>query len=279
MKYKIYYLVITLLLLAVAIVACGSSTSNVVVNAPQNTNAAAVTVEPAGTPASASGESQAAAAAAVVADLYKANDAKKGPFFQTKNRALVDKYFTKPLADLIWKDATTSKGEVGVLDGDPLYNAQDMQIKNFSIGTADVKGDTATVPVNFTNFGDKQQLTFVLKQAGGTWKIDDIKYNATDSLRGWFSTAGSNTPADDGTFEGKYQVGDTTCTVTPVKMAYEVKWAKGSGSELFFSKEGSTFESDPKAGRPNQFVFDDEFFNTGSFNRADGKSFPIKRIK
>src|SRR5689334_11223404 len=79
----------------------------------------------------------------LVADLYKAHDAKQSPFFQKRSRARVDKYFTKRLADLIWKDVTkTPKGEVGKLDGDPLYNAQDMEIKAFAIGKATVKGST-----------------------------------------------------------------------------------------------------------------------------------------
>jgi len=62
---------------------------------------------------------------ALVADLYKAHNAKRSPFFQTRSRARIYQYFEKDLADLIWKDAITSKGEVGVIDGDPLYDAQD----------------------------------------------------------------------------------------------------------------------------------------------------------
>jgi hypothetical protein len=58
----------------------------------------------------------------VVKNLYAAHNAKRGPFFQTKNRALVNQYFQKELADLIWKDAVGSKGEVGVLNFDPMYN-------------------------------------------------------------------------------------------------------------------------------------------------------------
>lgn len=122
---------------------------------------------------------------AVVANLYKQHDAKKSPFFQTKNRPLVDKYFTKPLANLIWKDATASKGEVGAIDGDPLYNAQDMKIKNFAIGKGKVKGNAATVTVTFTNFGKKVTVTFVLKQVNAAWKIDNIKYGNGDSLMKW----------------------------------------------------------------------------------------------
>lgn len=255
-----------------------------------NTNAAAaansnsnINTETAGTPSSGAGESQTSAPEAIVSDLYKQHDAKKSPFFQTKNRALVDKYFTKTLADLIWKDAVSSKGEVGAIDGDPLYNAQDMEIKNFSIGKGDVKGDAATVAVTFTNFDDKKTINFALRQSNGAWKIDNILYGDGDSLLKWLKdTYSKNTNSDSsptGEFEGKYQVGDTTCTVTPVKMSFEIRWAKGSGVELFFFKEGNTFESSPDKGGPNRFEFDDGNYNSGTFYRADGKSLRVTRAK
>jgi hypothetical protein len=127
----------------------------------------------------------------VVVDLYKAHDSKSGdPFFQSKSRARVDKFFTKSLADLIWNDSVTSQknNEVGVIDGDPLYNGQDLKIKKFLIGTAAVKGSTATVPVTFTNYGKKNKLTFSLKKVGSAWKVDDIDYGDPEigTLRGWF---------------------------------------------------------------------------------------------
>jgi len=271
---------IALTLISFAMTACSMSpaNTNVVVNTapPGNAN-----VELAGNIASASGQSQDAAAEALVADLYKQHDAKKSPFFQTKNRALVDKYFTKSTADLIWKDAVNSKGEVGALDGDPLYAAQDMEIKNFAIGKAEIKGTNATVPVNFTNYGQKVTVKFLLKMVGTEWKIDDIIWPEGDSMvkviKDNYSDTGS--PSTTGAFDGKYQVGDTTCTVRPSKMAYEVRWAKGTGIEYFFVKDGYTLESNPDKGGPNRFEFDDGSYNTGVFYRADGKEFPVKKIK
>lgn len=237
---------------------------------------------PAGKPSSAAAESQSAAAESLVADLYKQHDARKSPFFQTKNRALVDKYFTKALGDLIWKDATTSKGEVGAIDGDPLYNTQDPEIKNFAIGKAAVSNETAIVPVTFTNFGNKVAVTFSLKQVAQSWRIDNIHYGDGDSLMKWlkdtFAEKGT-APSSPGEFAGKYQVGDTTCTVKPAKMAFEVRWVKGSGVELFFSKNGFSFESSPDNGEPNRFEFDNESYNTGTFYRGDGKEFPVRRVK
>lgn len=276
-----YALVLTISLTAVSACSYNTANSNAATNTTANTNAnAPANTEPAGTPVAAGGESQASAAEALVADLYKQHDAKKSPFFQTKNRALVGKYFTNRLADLIWKDATSSNGEVGAIDGDPLYNAQDMEIKNFAIGRADVKGGTATVPVTFTNFGQKQTITFSLKQINTGWKIDDIGFGGGDSLMKWLKdTYNSKPDTASNEFAGRYQVGDTTCTVKPVKMAFEVRWAKGSGVEMFFSKDSTTFESSTDAAKTNRFVFDDESYSTGTLYRADGQTFEVKRIK
>lgn len=123
---------------------------------------------------------------ALLAELYKAHDQKRGPFFQTKSRALLYAYFEKSLADMIWKDRVTSKNEVGVLDGDPLYDAQDMEIKNFAIGKAEYEGAKAKVPVTFENFGQKKTLIFMLGKGSTGWRINDIDYGQEGTLRGWF---------------------------------------------------------------------------------------------
>lgn len=123
---------------------------------------------------------------ALVTDLYKAHDQKRSPFFQTKSRALLYKYFEKTLADLIWKDRVSSKGEVGVLNGDPLYDAQDMEIKNFAIGKAEPEGEKARVTVTFENFGQKKTLIFILGKGTAGWRINDIDYGQQGTLRSWF---------------------------------------------------------------------------------------------
>src|SRR6185436_4153197 len=117
---------------------------------------------------------------ALVADLYRQHDRKRSPFFQTRSRALVNKYFAKSLADLIWKDATTKKEEVGALDGDPLYDAQDMEIKKFAVGKASSLSspDIVEVPVTFENFGKPVRITFLLIKTSAGWKISDIRYPA-----------------------------------------------------------------------------------------------------
>jgi hypothetical protein len=273
---KYLSLTIALLVFASTLTACGSKTV-VEINASNATaNTSANSTQQISSEAGA--EAQDSTAQVVVIDLYKQHDSKKSPFFQTKNRSLLDKYFTKELADMIWKDVTTSQNEVGILDGDPLYNAQDMEIKNFNIGKSAVNGDRATVPVTFTNYNKKEALTFDLIRVGGAWKIDNINYGGGESLKKWFKAGFEAEKQSTAEFKGKFQVGDTTCTVKPVKMAYEVRWAKGSGVEMFFSKNATTFESSPDAGDINRFEFGDEAYSTGTFYRGDGKTFPVKRI-
>jgi hypothetical protein len=114
---------------------------------------------------------------ALVAELYKSEKKKASPFFQDKNRALVDHYFTKELGDLLWKDTIDSKGEVGALDGDPLYDAQDMEIKEFVIHPAHSGEGKATVLVTFVNFEEKKRIIFHCVQQGDAWKISDIQYS------------------------------------------------------------------------------------------------------
>jgi len=131
----------------------------------------------------------------IVKNLYAAQKAGSNPFSQTKKRTLVDKYFTKNLADLIWKDIVEADGEVGRLGFDPLYNAQDTKITLFKIGKPTYgEGNlkVADVLVTFKNMGKAEKILFRLEQnAGNIWKINDISYPSNDesnaSLKGILS--------------------------------------------------------------------------------------------
>jgi len=118
----------------------------------------------------------------LVADLYQANKQKRSPFFQTRSRALLYKYFEKTLADLIWKDAVHSKGEVGAIDGDPLYDAQDMEIRKFAIKKPRYEEGRALVDATFENFGKPQTITFIVVKGKTGWRIRDIVYSEGRTL-------------------------------------------------------------------------------------------------
>jgi hypothetical protein len=118
---------------------------------------------------------------ALVADLYRQHK-KQSPFFQRRSRALLDKYFARELANLLWQDARSSGDEVGALDGDPLFNAQDMDIKNFSIQEGVGGPRMVVVPVSFENLGQKHEIKFRLFSGGGTWRIANIEYDDGSTL-------------------------------------------------------------------------------------------------
>ena len=113
----------------------------------------------------------------VVRELYRVHRNGYGHVFEKPGRKLQQKYFDQKLAALIWKNLTqTPEGEVGNIDFDPLYNAQDTQIKNFRVGASTIKENTATVPVTFMNFDQKVRLTFSLVNTKGGWKVSNIDY-------------------------------------------------------------------------------------------------------
>lgn len=120
----------------------------------------------------------------IIKELYKVQKADKGPFFQTKSRVIIDKYFAKDLADLIWKDAKEANGEVGRLDFDPLYGSQDPDPKGFVIMDTGWGGDAkfgpadeAVVQVTFKTNGAEQMVSYRFhQQKNKQWKIYDIRY-------------------------------------------------------------------------------------------------------
>jgi hypothetical protein len=120
----------------------------------------------------------------LVSDLYKE---KRKPFFQTKDRNLVNKYFAERLAQLIWKDAVSSKGEVGALDFDPLYDAQDVDLKRLSLRKSKSGKDAAEVIASFGNAGSKTEITYSLVLTKMGWRISDIKYADGRNLVGLLS--------------------------------------------------------------------------------------------
>ncbi|MET0626163.1 MAG: hypothetical protein ABW250_24730 [Pyrinomonadaceae bacterium] len=121
--------------------------------------------------------------AEVVRELYRVHRNGNGHVFERQGRRQQQKFFDAKLAGLIWKDLTgTPEGELGRIDFDPLFNAQDAQIKNFRVGAAAVRGNTAGVPVTFVNFDRKVRIDFRLVSVKGVWKISNIVYGGGSDL-------------------------------------------------------------------------------------------------
>jgi hypothetical protein len=120
----------------------------------------------------------------LVGELYTVHTANRGPFFQTASRALVDDYFEQTLAELIWSDALVSHGEVGAIDFDPLYDAQDTDFRNVVVERASGGRDRARVVVSFDSGDARRQVTYSLAALPSGWRISDIEYGEGRTLRG-----------------------------------------------------------------------------------------------
>ena len=127
----------------------------------------------------------------LVSNLFKQHK-RKSPFFQTRSRALLDKYFQRQLASRIWQEARASRGDVGKLDADPLYNAQDIEIRDFALQERIVGTTSAEVTATFRNFGEQHKVLFRLVPERMGWKIADIGYDDGSSLLGWLGFDGAS---------------------------------------------------------------------------------------
>jgi hypothetical protein len=113
----------------------------------------------------------------VVKELYRAHRNGNGNVFEKQGRKLQQKFFDQKLAALIWKNLSeTPEGEVGNIDFDPLFHAQEMQIRNFRVGAAVTDGASAIVPVTFMNFDQKVRIEFHLVNTKAGWKVSNIDY-------------------------------------------------------------------------------------------------------
>lgn len=168
---------------------------------------------------------------AVVKNLYATHDADRSPFFQTKNRALVDRFFTKELADLIWKDALCQQKEGGIcnLDFNVPYNtnggdksdASQFKIGKPQFGEGNMK--LADVEVSFKLFAaqDKNAKTTVIlyrleQGANKAWKISDIYFpgmedESSNSLTKILSR--EMNASDSDTIQGDLQTGKTDSAI------------------------------------------------------------------
>jgi Protein of unknown function (DUF3828) len=122
----------------------------------------------------------------LVAQFYQAHRSKHDPLDETR---LLDRYFDAALLKLYLKDKREAKGEVGRLDGDPLYNAQDIEISEFSVSAPEMAGGPSRtgiqtrVTVHFKNLGKATRILYMLTKTADGWRISDIRYDDGSSLK------------------------------------------------------------------------------------------------
>jgi len=120
------------------------------------------------------------ATVAFVEKLYQAHDSEKGPFADVTKVGL-DQWFSPSLSAVLLKALTQS--DEPIIDFDPLYYAQDFEIKDMKI-VQEVNEDDAeaSVLVSFRNFDKPTTLRLHLSNTEKGWRVTNVIY-ATSDLR------------------------------------------------------------------------------------------------
>ncbi|WP_288425553.1 hypothetical protein [uncultured Spirosoma sp.] len=109
------------------------------------------------------------AADRLVRALYFEHQKTENPFRTTSDQALVEQFFTKPTAALIWKSKPTLKKEL-------LFKAPDSEVKKTWVEPAAVGGSRAVVYTTFEEKGRKKEIRLELTQTAGRWRIEEMTY-------------------------------------------------------------------------------------------------------
>lgn len=116
------------------------------------------------------------AADRLIRALYFEHSKKENPLLERKNRALIDQFFAKPTADLIWRDASTLPGKLKRLKANPLFNAPNEIVKKTWVLPAVVAGSRAVVYVTFERNTKSEEVRIDMQQTAGRWRITDMFY-------------------------------------------------------------------------------------------------------
>jgi Protein of unknown function (DUF3828) len=128
------------------------------------------------------GKASADAPASLVRELYRVHRQGRGPIFTGKSKVYLQKFFDQKLADLLWKILTAKTDEVGPLDFDPLFNAQDVLLSNFRIGASTGDDQQAVVVVTFRNDTRPETIRFSLRHTKAGWRVANIIYTDGSDL-------------------------------------------------------------------------------------------------
>ncbi|GAB3693045.1 hypothetical protein GCM10027592_12520 [Spirosoma flavus] len=116
------------------------------------------------------------AADRLVRALYFEHNKKENPLRETKNRSLIEQFFTKSTTNIIWSDAQKKPGKVNRSTINLLYNAPDMAIKKMWVEPAAIGGTRAIVYVTFEKNGKPEEVKVDMQQIAGRWRIAEMYY-------------------------------------------------------------------------------------------------------
>lgn len=116
------------------------------------------------------------AADRLVRALYFEHNKEDNPFRETKDRTLIDQFFTKSTADLIWKDTQQKTRKFNCQQTNLLFKAPDKAVKKTWVMPATVAGSRAVVYITFQDNDKPVEIRAELEQIASRWRIADLVY-------------------------------------------------------------------------------------------------------
>ena len=92
------------------------------------------------------------------------------------------KVFSSSLLALIRRDQALAHGEVGALDGDPICDCQDWEIKDVRVAVSAAGAGRARAVADFRNTGDAITVRLDLVATPAGWRVDNIHTKDTPDL-------------------------------------------------------------------------------------------------
>lgn len=121
---------------------------------------------------------------ALLRALYQVHDEGDGPLLRSEGRSQRRVFFTESLALALEGEIDRpDPEELGNLDFDPFYNAQETDLGAMDIAVAKVSGNATVALVRFANGGDPMEIAYRVILDGQAWRIDDIEYGEGRTLR------------------------------------------------------------------------------------------------
>jgi len=121
---------------------------------------------------------------ALLRALYQVHDEGDGPLLRSEGRSQRRVFFTESLALALEGEIDRpDPEELGNLDFDPFYNAQETDLGAMDIAVAKVSGNATVALVRFANGGDPIEIAYRVILDGQAWRIDDIEYGEGRTLR------------------------------------------------------------------------------------------------
>lgn len=116
-------------------------------------------------------------------ELYRVHAQGNGPLLDPAATRERRRFFTESLAAALDAALAGPADELGPLDFDPFYNAQETELGALDFAVAKVGGDRTVGIARFENAGDPIEIAYTIVRQPRGWFIDDIDYGEGRTLR------------------------------------------------------------------------------------------------